>query len=414
MKKLKKEVGNWVDGKKFWDREIEIRRLIELLDEGANVLITAQRRIGKTSLIRESERRLKGRYICLQLDLQKCHSPADFVAELSIATLPYLNLWGKTKAIFKNILGIAMDRIETIGSDELTIKLRNDLSENWQIKGDRIFEVLAKSEKPVIVFMDEFPLFINRTLKGTDYTITPERLQKTDQFLSWIRAATIKHKGKVRLVIAGSIGLEPILRQARLSAAMTTFTPFDLKAWDKETALGCLEALANNYGIHFQAGTKEHILEHLNCCIPHHVQMFFSYIYDYCKRRNKTSCNLQEVNYVYETYMLSIRGHAELSTFEERLKIVLGDEMMPFALDLLTEAAVSGRLTAESAKIISKDHIFRELSPQKALMEILNILEHDGYLERKESGYVFISKLLREWWKARFGFGFTPALERDK
>jgi AAA+ ATPase superfamily predicted ATPase len=73
MKKLVKEVGPWAEKERFWDRERELADLIQLLDEGANILITAPRRIGKTSLIREAGNRIKDRYCCLQLDLQKSH-----------------------------------------------------------------------------------------------------------------------------------------------------------------------------------------------------------------------------------------------------------------------------------------------------------------------------------------------------
>jgi len=44
--KLKREVGNWVSGDKFWGREVEIQSFTELLDEGANILLTAPRRTG--------------------------------------------------------------------------------------------------------------------------------------------------------------------------------------------------------------------------------------------------------------------------------------------------------------------------------------------------------------------------------
>lgn len=50
MEKLKRAVGNYVTGEKFWDREEDIRLFIELLNEGAHILMAAPRRIGKTSL----------------------------------------------------------------------------------------------------------------------------------------------------------------------------------------------------------------------------------------------------------------------------------------------------------------------------------------------------------------------------
>ena len=90
MKPLLQSYGNWVDGDKFWGRETEIESLAVKIREGAHILLTAQRRMGKTSLMRELVRRfrLSDDRIPLFVDLQKSANPADAVVELSLATLP--------------------------------------------------------------------------------------------------------------------------------------------------------------------------------------------------------------------------------------------------------------------------------------------------------------------------------------
>ena len=414
MNKLTREVGSWVDKDRFWDREEEIANLIELLDEGANILITAPRRIGKTSLIRETGIRIKDKYCCLQVDLQKSHSPADIITELSVATRDYRSLWNKTKEIFKNVISSVGDKIDEMGVNDLTIKFRDGVMSNWQKKGDDMIDAISGAETPAVIFMDEFPLVINRLLKGPEYTITPERLKETDMFLSWIRSITIKYRQKIRMVITGSIGLEPVLHEAKLSHTMNTFTPFEVDPWDRETAVGCLRALANNYGVTFREGVKGWMIERIGSPIPHHVQMFFNYIYMDCKKRSDMHCTEENAERVYNSRMLSTRGHAELSTYEERLKSVLSSEALPLALELLTEAAVTGKLTPEASMIISRDFAFEEKDPKDAVREIIGILEHDGYMEKKKEGYVFVSKLVRDWWKARFGFRYVPAKKREQ
>ncbi len=411
MDKLVREVGPWVEKERFWDREQELADLIELLDEGANVLITAPRRIGKTSLIRETGNRLADRYCCIQLDLQKSHSPADVITELSVATRPYMDLWKKTKEVFKNVKS-SIANIDSLSLTDLAIEFRDVLLTHWQDKGNRMIEVITGSEKPAIIFMDEFPLVVNRFLKGPDYKMTPERLKETDAFLSWIRSITIQYKQKIRIVLTGSIGLEPILHQARLSSAINTFTPFEVGPWDKETASGCLAALANNYGVVFEKGSKEKMIELLGSCIPHHVQMFSHHIYIDCKKRRNMNCTVEGVERVYNSQMLSIRGHAELRTYEERLEMVLSSDILPLTLEVLTEAAVAGKLTAEAAIVLSRDVAPNDIKPGEALREIIDILEHDGYLEKKKEGHVFISKLVRDWWKARFGYQYIAAADR--
>ncbi len=119
-----------------------------------------------------------------------------------------------------------------------------------------------------------------------------------------------------------------------------------------------------------------------------------------------------EVNDIYESEMLGIRGHVELTHYEDRLKIVLGPELFPLALEMLTEAAMTGLLNAEALAAMQKAYDFEDLSSQTAEKEILRVLEHDGYLKPIDNGYGFVSRLLKDWWKKRHGAFYTPVLER--
>ncbi len=213
-------------------------------------------------------------------------------------------------------------------------------------------------------------------------------------------------------MLSGSIGLEPVLRQGHLSATLNNFEPFELQPWDKDTACGCLEALAAEYDLQFETGVPAKMVEMLGCCIPHHVQMFFRHAHDWCVRRAQEEITAADVETIYTGELLSIRGHAELTHYEERLKMVLGDEIFPLALELLTEAAVVGLLTAESTRVAVQGYQFGIAVRQQAQRQVLEVLEHDGYLERTENAYRFVSKLLRDWWKARYEFGYTPIAQR--
>jgi hypothetical protein len=414
MDKLIRAHGNWVVAERFWDREAELKLLIEYLDEGANILLVAPRRMGKTSLMREAARRIQERFTCLHVDLQKSDTAPDAVAELSLATTPHGSLWEKSKQLFGNVLDQVTTRVESIDLHEVGISLRSGLNAgNWEDKGDHLFETLADNEKPVVAFLDEVPILVNRLLKHDDYLITPERRHEADIFMSWLRRNSLKHQGKVRMVLTGSIGLEPVLRQSGLSATLNSFTPFELGPWSLAVSVGCIEALANQYGIKITPNVAVEMVEAIGYGVPHHVEMFFDKVYEECKRRNIREVSVDLVKHVYETGMLSVRGHAELSHMEERLKMVLGPDLHPLSLECLTEAALGPYLTPEAAMTLAEDHKIEGRNSADVLRQILGILEHDGYLKREADGnYHFQSRLLKDWWEARFGFGFQRASAR--
>ena len=69
-------------------------------------------------------------------------------------------------------------------------------------------------------------------------------------------------------------------------------------------------------------------------------------------------------------------------------------------------------MTRDALVALEKFYSFTERSTTEVQQEILRVLEHDGYLTLKNNGYVFVSRLLRDWWKARYDFSYVPILGR--
>ncbi len=413
MARLKQAAGNYVVGQKFWNREAELRLFKQSIADGAHLLLVAQRRMGKTSLMREAARQLGDEYSCLFVDLQRSRDASEAVVELGLAMHEHKSLWHQAKDVFANVLNMALEQIDELKVAELGLTLGRGLTpDNWAEKGDRLFAILAESEKHVVLLLDEVPIMVNRLLKGYDFVITPERRAQTDHFMSWLRRISIRHKGEVSLVISGSIGLEPVLHQASLSATLTTFHPFQLDPWDEDTAISCIAALANEYGLTLHDGAAGKMIELLGCCIPHHVQMFFSRAYDHCVKSGKMELDAVGAEAVYQREMLGIRGHTELTHYEERLKLVLDKSVLPLCLEMLTDAAVTGCLSRQALQAFQDSYSLEDRSVKEAQAQILQVLEHDGYLEPTQDGFVFVSKLLSDWWERHYGLLHTPILER--
>lgn len=413
-KKLKQASGKWVEGEEFWGREAELRIFTELMGERTNVLLVGQRRIGKTSLLREARMRLAEQYICIFVDLENASSIPDVVASLSTATRAYKGLWEKTKGLFSNILEALGDKIESVNVSEVGITLRGGLTGgNWKEKGDQLFSILAAADKPVILMLDEVPILVNHLMRGDDLQISPSGKMAADEFLSWLRWNAQAHQGKVNMVICGSIGLAPLIHHARLSATVNHLRPLELKPWDDKTARGCIEALANQYAVDFQKGAIDAMLKALGCNIPHHVQVLFGSVHEDCLRRGDMTCAAKDVRRVYKTDMLGTRGHVDLIHYEERLEMVLSRAEFLLALDVLTETAVAGTLTPGAMAVLRKYHSFGDRGETgTAHRYVLWVLEHDGYLKNTARGHAFVSKLLRDWWRNRHGSAHVPVLER--
>lgn len=86
---MRPTAGRWVSGDDFFDREGELRVLESHVRDRNHLLLTGQRRMGKTSIARELGRRLEGEgWVCLFADVEGSTCPEDAVATIAKETYP--------------------------------------------------------------------------------------------------------------------------------------------------------------------------------------------------------------------------------------------------------------------------------------------------------------------------------------
>ena len=414
---LRKGGSNWVEGDRFFDREAELEALEERVRDGTHTLLTAQRRMGKTSLVRELLRRLAetGEFETVFVDLEGAMDPADAVAEIGVQARPLRGAWDRIKDGFANLLQDVGDRFEELAVADIKVKLRAGIDAgNWPQRGDAVLGALASSDRPVVLALDELPILVNRLLKDDTGVITPQGRRAAEEFLSWLRRNGQTHRGRISMILSGSVGLEPVLEEAGLSAHANIYSAYDLKPWSEETAASCLAALAESYDIGLSPEIREDMCRRLRCCIPHHVQMFFDKLHDRLRRAGRQDASPEDAERVYLHEMLSVRGQVDMQHYEGRLETILGRTGYPIALEILTETAVRGRLEDDTIDRYRAHFAAGIEDGVPSVEDVLHVLEHDGYLERQDSGYRFVSGLLEDWWRGRYGGNFRSAVGPER
>ncbi|MCY3745462.1 MAG: ATP-binding protein [Acidobacteria bacterium] len=417
---LKKTTGMWVSGEAFFDREFELDRLDARVRNGTHTLLTAQRRMGKTSLVRELFRRLndEGRLETVFVDLEGAATAADAVAEIVVQARSAHDVWTRLRTGVANVVPGIRDAVDELGVSELRVKLRATLDPgSWRQKGDAVVASLASNERPVVLALDELPMLVNRLLKGPKGEATPEGTAAADEFLSWLRKNGQMYPGRVSMIVSGSVSLEPVLSEAGLTAHANIFAPFELKPWDEETAVACLGGLADGADLVVSKPVRRQVCRLLRCHVPHHVQMFFDCLEEHLRRVGRRRATTEDVERVYAADLLGVRGQLDLDHYESRLRLVLAPEGYRAALALLTEAAVAdGWLRREAIEAYSRffgARVREGAGGPVSIDHLLRLLEHDGYLARNGDDYRFVSGLLEDWWRARHGNRHLPITERS-
>ena len=134
---MKASTGRWVSGEDFFDRDKELRVLEMQVRDGNHVLLTGQRRMGKTSVTQELGRRLELQgWVFLFADVEGATCAEDAIAAIATAAHPVRPISSRLGATMKRWLG---DRVEELSALDFRVKFRARLNPGtWRRHGERL------------------------------------------------------------------------------------------------------------------------------------------------------------------------------------------------------------------------------------------------------------------------------------
>ena len=402
---MESSTGRWVSGDDFFDREADLDNLRRLIQGHNHVLLTGQRRMGKTSVARELGRQLEAEgWINLFCDVEGATCEEDVIAEMAYAAQAVRPIAARIVDRMKRIFDAT---VEEVGAYGFRIKVRAGLDAgNWRRHGELLLRDCAEQDKRVYLVIDELPVFLMRILSRE------HGAQRVDEFLSWLRGV-FQHLGQDApvLIVSGSIGLEPLVRRLGFPDRINHLYSYRLGPWDRDTSVRCFECLAKSNGLSTEDGVAEAVHNALGIGIPHHIQSFFARLRDFAAIQERDRVTLKDVDTVYRTELLGPSGQISLAHYDSRLQDALTEESYAIAVRILAEAAIQDVLTPEARSSLELECGVIVKDARERIAEVLDVLEHDGYLVASDDGYRFPFRLLKEWWAVRFRDHYTPLRE---
>ncbi len=403
---MRSSTGRWVSGDNFFDRERELQILETQVQDRNHVLLTGQRRMGKTSIIQELGRRLapKG-WIFLSTDVEGATCAEDAIASIAAAVHPVRPIASRFATTMRRWVS---DKVEEVSAAEFRLKIRAGLNAgSWRHYGDQLLRDCVAQDKPVLLVIDELPIFLKRILHGDDGA------RRVDEFLSWLRGVLQSiGDGSLVLIVSGSIGLEPLVKRLGIPDRINHLSPFRLGPWDRKTSVTCFEQLAESYGLQVEDEVPNAVYDALGLGIPHHVQSFFARLRDHATMQDRDGVTVGDVEEVYRTELLGPSGQNDLMHYETRLKEGVEEKSYSIVMEILAEAATQEVFTSDAQRCLERLYSAVVDDAAGRIMDALDVLVHDGYLEAGLGGYRFPSRLLKDWWAARFRDHHTPLKSR--
>jgi energy-coupling factor transporter ATP-binding protein EcfA2 len=396
VEKLKSTESNTVTGEAFYNREVERRLIREKIENGTHLLLTGQRRMGKSSLAREIGRALEDEkgdeWNYIFVDIQSCLSGAELVARLAEVVYQHSGFKNKIKSWLASVLK-QTEKVEQISVSDISIKLTNNLNAgNWQLKGRELLQEIESSEKRTYLVFDEFPDVVNKVHAN-------EGVKGVDTLLDWLRPeiqASVPNQ-KISILLSGSIGLEPVLQRLSLSNKINNLAIYRLKPWKRTIAKNCLLALVNYREITVDEAAIDYLLDELGVYIPFHIQRTWASLYTYCQEEEKHRVTIEDAQYVFKHIILKSESDSMICHYEERLEETLGEQYFLIAIKLLDKMCTGEPLNVGAASEFKKEN-----TADIDVHYILKVLTHDGDLdEEDDDAWVFNDCLLRKWWQKR-------------
>ncbi len=157
-------IGRYAGPKYFCDRELETSRLVEFVTNGNNVMLTAQRRMGKTDLINHlfAQGEIKQEFITIMVDIYSTRTLGEFILYFGRAITDALRPRGKA------IVDRFVEFLPSIKA-ELTFDFQGmpvwgiGIGETPapDITLQEIFKYIDAAPMPCLIAIDEFQQIVN-------------------------------------------------------------------------------------------------------------------------------------------------------------------------------------------------------------------------------------------------------------
>ena len=383
-------VGPPVSGDNLFGRENELKDIWERLESGNHLLMTAPRRVGKTSLMMELKRQPQPGWTVVYVDVEACADAQSCITEIvdELLRRPEFKKhfqWTQRWESFHNILERVDFQVRSVRA-----RLEPRANRSWIKFADRVLtdmRKMANEDFKLLIIIDELPIAIARMATGTNGA------NEANLFLSWYRKMrqTPQLQGKVGTLVGGSIGLHGIVHRLNASKQINDFSLFPLDSWSMTTAAQFLQQIGTSQGFSIQNQYIEEMLNLLEDPIPYHVQLFYLELRKACSN-DSNAISREAVQQCFWNHVVEKNKDALVAQLLEKLSYIFDDQDITSAQKILD--ALSQNQQGVSLVVLA-DQTERRL---EEVRRIASDLKNEGDVVLIDDRARFRSGLVRASW----------------
>lgn len=378
------KIGPPVIGDDFYGRTEELSRAHQYLDSNHSMVLSAPRRIGKSSFAKRLiEDKLSSGWKCVYIDLEGVRTRDEFL-QILINKFDKSGIWTEALGITGGIVSRILEGVKGVGPVKFDFS-RPETSENLYAS---LSEVIDHT-KDTLVVIDELTLFLGILDRESDSH------REAEFFLNWFRSLRQVSNSRIRWIFCGSVGLHNFTHMRNLSMTINDLVSFDFDALSEYEARGLLKALAESEHVALD-DMIDYLLNKIEWYIPYFIQLIFSNI------KSNPGAGKGVTPQIVDSSIDRLAHTEELSTWSERLSEYNGlEEAARLLLKKLSQSE-DGLSREQLLAIYSQYSGENPMKADDQLSLTLNMLEHDGYIIRTGGMRRFRSPLLKKWWYYKF------------
>ena len=364
-------------------RDLLIAELWSRLEQ-QSIIISAERRMGKTSVIKKMESEPPEEKIAIFRDLEGIEAPIEFVEAIWRDVAEYLSNTQKATESVKRFLS-QFKNVEISG-----FKIPEVMTTQWKVLLSKIIEDLVENQdRQVVLLWDEMPYMLDK-MEDRDAMEVLDVLRSLRQTYP-----------KIRMVFTGSIGLHHIVNQLKKQGYSNEPTndmyPVDIKPLSlaDATKLSVLLIEGESIAIVAEQNIPEVIAESVGC-IPfyiHHLISSFKF----------TDCTINTTivrDKVAESIINPLNPW-KMEHYRERIDNYYKERQQEYALAVLDILAIEPNLKLD--ELFNRLKVELESAKKEKTRKILKLLLKDYYLIQTSNTYSFRYEIVRQYWHADRG-----------
>jgi hypothetical protein len=368
-------------------REALIQNLWRVL-ERQSVILSAERRMGKTSVVKKMVAEAPPEVLPVYRDLEGIRTPIEFTEAVFRDVDEYLGRLKRTTTRVRLLL-------KQLGGAEVggVLKLPESAAPHWKTLLTNTMEDLAEhEERTVIFFWDEMPLMLYNVKRTAGEEVAMEMLDA-------LRSVRQMRSNKIRMVFTGSIGLHNViasLKHVGYANAPTNDMPsVDVPALPKPAAQDLARRLLEGESI---PTSDVGALAASIVAAVDSIPFLIHHVVDQMAQRGGEATT-DTVSEIVSACLLDPQDCWHLRHYRERISTYYGIDDRPYALSILD-------VLAASETPLPFDRLFNLLKSQlptedgETARDMLALLQRNHYLDRETDGaYRFRFPLIQRWWR---------------